>query len=106
MLAVKPGVEFFCEASAMAALLLVVTLTFEDFGYDATITSGKEGQHKVGSAHYYGRALDFRTRHCSSYHIPLIAEKIRSSLGVHFDVVEHSTHIHVEWDPKHEPNQE
>ena len=64
---------------------------------DLIITSIREGTHSPGSFHPNGRAFDIRTPKSITW------IQIRDFLnqgGHKFDVVEHSTHIHIEYDPK------
>jgi len=80
-----------------------------------TITSGKNGVHGPGSWHYYGAAVDLRTRYenrqywqdGSMAEYPAdsrawddgVAENAYSDLKAalpEYDVIWHNTHIHVE----------
>ena len=66
-----------------------------------TVTSGLDGVHSAGSLHYYGRALDFRTRYFSDTEKDAVFAELKEVLdGLSFDIIKHSTHIHVELDPK------
>lgn len=79
----------------------IIAEVFSDFGYDCTLTSGREGNHMNGSLHYLGKANDFRTFHVGDpVKIGLIAADISRRLGPDYDVVVEHTHIHVEYDPK------
>jgi hypothetical protein len=84
----------------MVVALLVVEGVFGHFGYEAIITSGRDGKHRAGSLHYLGRALDFRTRHVISHHKTQIVDSLAARLGPDYDVVLEETHLHVEYDPK------
>ena len=94
------------EAAKITAHLLERHL-----GYEAIITSGKDGRHSNNSLHYKGRAADFRTwtSPTSGQQITQatkisIVEDIHNVLNAHFygravfDVIAESTHIHVELD--------
>jgi len=74
---------------------------------DLTVTSIADGNHKMGSKHYDGDAFDVRTW---DYTKPLgtqldmveklgIATELTARLGVNYDVVIESTHLHIEYDP-------
>ena len=46
----------------------------------------------AGSLHYNGNAFDFRIGGVS-------VREIRRAVGKDFDVIKHTTHFHVEYDP-------
>jgi len=61
---------------------------------DLMVTSGKDGQHGIGSLHPSGRAFDIR----KGRGITLLM--LRKLLGnKKFDFKEHRTHFHIEYDP-------
>ena len=60
-----------------------------------TVTCAMGGEHSAGSFHYYGLALDLRTRYFTEPVKDTVATKLRQRLP-HYDVVAHKTHIHVE----------
>lgn len=64
-----------------------------------TITSALDGLHSAGSLHYYGLAVDLRIHYFKPEEALAVAADLRECLGHDFDVVLHSTHIHVEYDP-------
>ena len=73
--------------------------------YEATITSGGDGEHMEGSLHYKGLAWDLRVRDCPDR--PRFAKLLDAILNVaaeNWDVLYgdqyHLNHIHVEYDPK------
>lgn len=73
---------------------------------ELTVTSGRSGIHSAGSLHYYGYAVDLRTwtvtgQQASQAVKETLAKKLREvlhRLSPYYDVIVHSTHIHVEWD--------
>ena len=76
------------------------------YGEECVITSGDEivneqrrFVHSTGSLHYYGLALDFRTRYFKPGVIMKLARALRIEIGNDYDVVIEKTHIHVEYDP-------
>jgi hypothetical protein len=71
---------------------------WEDAGHELVVTSGTDGTHSAGSLHYYGYALDFRTRYFDEPHIVKIAHSLRKALSDEYDVIIHKSHIHVEFD--------
>jgi hypothetical protein len=62
-------------------------------GGDMYVTSIRDGNHMAGSLHYNGNAFDFRK-------LGRTKQEIKHACGKGFDVVQHSTHFHVEYDPK------
>lgn len=86
----------------MSIAAIVVNELYEDLGKECVITSGCDGNHRRGSRHYSGEAIDFRTRHLSSTQVDWLKEKAIHRLGPQFDVVmaRMPPHIHVEYDPK------
>ncbi len=119
----KPGVSFgrvetFIEEGvsirpAITIIILAVMARFEEMGAPyCMITSACEGKHGENSLHYEGLALDFRIRHLRDPHssdednVALVKQRaeqvaahLREDLGDQYDVVLHSTHIHIEFDP-------
>lgn len=63
------------------------------------ITSALDGCHSAGSLHYYGLALDLRTRYFDPDTKEKVFRELCSVLDLAlFDIVWHETHIHVEYD--------
>ena len=65
-----------------------------------TITSANDGLHKKNSKHYKNEAIDIRTRDMSEQNKVLTKVWIKKWLGMNYDVVLESDHIHIEYDPK------
>jgi hypothetical protein len=66
---------------------------------DVVITCTTGGVHSVGSYHYYGYAIDFRTSHLEDLdERRAFQEYLIFSLPFWYDVVLHETHLHVEFD--------
>ncbi len=71
-----------------------VAKVYSAVGADLFVTSKRDGNHSAGSFHYTGDAFDFRkTAKVTRVHLI-------DALGNDYDVIEHSTHFHVEYDPK------
>lgn len=116
MITCKEGVELKGLRNEMTVALQCIALAYSKFGQGCTITSGTEGfigdgVHRIDSKHYTGDALDFRTRMfkvaifgfdaaAADAIIERLAQTIRNSLTLEYNVVVESTHIHVEFDPK------
>ena len=82
----------------MRKVLLVAEMVWSKHGQELVITSGTDGTHSAGSLHYYGYALDFRTRYFTPEEIKKVVEELRKTLSSDYHVIEHSTHIHVEYE--------
>ncbi len=59
------------------------------------LTHGKDGIHSAGSWHPIGAAFDCRNNYFSDTIKKQIYDELKAAL-LDYDVVEHSTHIHVE----------
>ena len=63
-------------------------------------TSIMDGVHGKASRHYWGDAVDFRTRHIPEGKLSELTARCKEYLGDDFDAVMESDHLHVEYDPK------
>ena len=63
-------------------------------GYDLYVTAIRDGNHMAGSFHYIGLAFDFKKV------VGVTEQMLKDVLGEDYDVIEHKTHFHVEYDPK------
>ena len=88
---------------------------WKDLGQECVITAGTESVrddgsnelvHSAGSLHYSGLALDFRTRYFedggdkAAYELEKALNDINRGLDSgRFEVIQHKTHIHVEFEP-------
>ena len=77
-----------------------IKVCFEQYGVDCIITCGRNGKHSAQSKHYYGQALDFRTRMLTGGQKAKLFADVEAALGNNFDVVLEKTHLHVEFDQK------
>ena len=64
---------------------------------ELVITSALDGTHSPGSLHYYGYALDLRTRHLEDKEVEKFADNLFQRLSSNYRVIRHSTHLHVEY---------
>lgn len=81
----------------MRKALIEANRIWEQFGEELVVTSALEGEHSAGSLHYYGYALDFRTRYFSEYEAARVFEHLCNALRSEYTVVHHTTHIHVQY---------
>ena len=83
---------------------MVVDSVYRRGGYEATLTSGSDGQH-VGKPvagdtldpHYTGKALDFRTNDLKPEDLPHITEALKLCLGDEFVVLSEASHLHIQY---------
>lgn len=88
------------SSCAMSVLHQICTECFDEFGFNAIITSGLDGTHSRKSEHYQGNALDWRIRHLDNVaSATKIAEEMQIRLGYDFVVILESDHIHTHWEP-------
>ncbi len=78
--------------------------TFDKHRCDCVITSANDSsEHMIGSKHYYGEAIDIRTKNIDHETMCAIVEELKLFLGEEFDVVLESDHLHVEYDDGNPP---
>lgn len=94
-----PGRRSLHPVMSLAAFLLAKY--YEEINENFTITSTIDGDHKIGSLHYLGLAVDIRTNDLRSHTDVDMAGRIRvflAGIDPRFQVIWHKTHIHVEFD--------
>lgn len=84
----------------MQKALVCADKIWRELGQELTITAALDGTHSAGSLHYYGYALDLRSRYFDEDDKEVAAIRLQRDLGKDYDVITHSTHIHVEYDPQ------
>jgi hypothetical protein len=106
---IKEGVKLTGLKPEMLWGATIVASVYEAFERDCIITEVTGGKHSRGSLHYVGQAVDFRIKHLCEGGLKnpntremaqQISDLCRKNLGENFDVVLHTTHIHVEFQPK------
>ena len=80
-----------------------VNEVFDMHSVDCWVTSARGDQHSNHSHHYKGLAVDFRNRHLNPRQSVEIVAQMEHVLGPEYQVIVESSHIHVEYDPKHKP---
>ena len=98
MIVLKEGVDVRHAHYKMWEAAYEIEPIYRSLGADLVITAGLDGKHKTGSLHYVGCAFDIRTRNISDASNAYIM--IKEKLSDAYDVVLHSTHIHIEYQPK------
>ena len=99
---IKVGVDLEGLQPEISLAYTIACFVFLRHNCVATITSGLEGEHREGSEHYKGQAIDLRIRDMDHRLWPIIAEELSKALGSQYDVILEAKklHIHVEFDPK------
>jgi len=99
-LRIKDGVSLAGLKKEMRIALIEADDIWKQHGQDLWVTEYMGGEHSAGSLHYGGYALDLRTRYFGDSEARVVSAKLREALGGDYDVVLHTTHLHVEFDPK------
>lgn len=86
----------------MRPVLDIVDEIWAAHGYKAVATSTTDGVHSAKSLHYYGLAVDIRSRDIDVKDKPEMLKKLSFALlqlSHRYQVIDEPDHIHVEWDP-------
>lgn len=98
---IKEGASLQGLQIVMRPVLIAADKVWKEHDQELVVTSGTDGTHSAGSLHYYGLALDFRTRYFSETDKNTVYSELIKELDPRlYDVILHNTHIHVEYDPK------
>ncbi len=111
---IKDGVIMQGLQLEMRFILIEADKIWKELGEELVITSALDGTHSAGSLHYYGYALDFRTRYFDDVRVQSAYDKLvefkKSEKAIYysesdypilsnrFDIVKHKTHMHVEYE--------
>lgn len=101
---IKQGVDLTGLVPQMCVASQVAEHVYVMYGSEVVITSGNDSEHRDGSQHYEGKALDIRTKHL---HVTRkvkqsIADNIANRLGDQYFILFHrigtpNEHIHMGW---------
>ncbi len=94
---IKEGVILAGLKLPMRKVLKTANKIWANHGQELVVTSGLDGTHSAGSYHYYGYAVDLRTRYFDEDRKSLIASELKKRLGGMYTVVLEKTHIHVQF---------
>lgn len=103
ILQLAEGVRINGLSSEMLLGIQIVHGAFSELGAKyCIITSVSDGEHSVGSLHYTGNAVDFRTFNLGGQAREKLERDLRDALGMDFDVVMETNpeHLHIEYQPK------
>lgn len=81
----------------MRPVLVAADKIWKEHGKELVVTSGTDGEHSAGSKHYYGLALDFRTRYFTQAEQIKIYTLLLKELSEEYMVIKEGTHIHVHY---------
>lgn len=99
---IKEGVILQGLQLEMRAVLKHANEIWKKHGQELAITSGLDGTHSAGSYHYFGYALDLRTRYFIISERQEVVHALQHALarikgGKGYSVILESTHIHVQY---------
>ena len=95
------SVEITQISPGMLLGLIVADQVYTEFGYECIVTSANDGRHSPTSLHNNNDAIDLRTFHIATLeHLLDIVDEIKKRLGIDYDVVLESDHLHIEKQPK------
>jgi hypothetical protein len=94
---IKDGASLAGLQLEMRRVLITAESIWTQNDQELVVTGGTDGAHSAGSLHYYGYAVDLRSRYFSEGIKSRVVDALRLKLGEDYDVVVHSTHIHVEY---------
>lgn len=97
---IKSGVIMAGLKLEMRHVLKVASEVYKNHGQELVITSALDSTHSAGSYHYFGYALDFRTRYFTNEIAKKVAHEIRIKLSDDYVVIFEVNHIHVQFNAK------
>ena len=100
MIRIKQGVNIAGIKQEIVLAINIASVIFAKYKVDCVITCGTNGNHSRGSLHYVGYAVDLRSRDLTDISKQNVLAEIKDALGAQFDIVLHSTHYHLEFQPK------
>jgi len=89
---IMPGLKL-----PMQTVLKEAEKLWKKHGQELVVTSALDGTHSAGSYHYYGYALDFRTRYFNKETAQEIANELQEILGRNYTVLFEGNHTHVQF---------
>jgi hypothetical protein len=97
---IKEGASLQGLKLIMRPVLQAADRIWSNYGQELVITSGTDSAHSSGSLHYYGFAVDFRTRYFDEPDRHKVFKELSDDLRLKnrdYCVIWHPTHIHVEY---------
>lgn len=97
----KEGVRSRDLRRRMRPALLIVDSVLAGMNRRFTVTCTADGDHSPTSLHPWGFAFDVRTRHMSITQQRKALQEIEDRFkSTPYEIVFHTTHFHIEYDPK------
>jgi len=98
----KDGAEIKTMPPVVLDGIIEIAMIFARNGYPFVITEKDGGKHMVGSLHYKGFAIDFRSWVVPYDKRPALLAQLKRELGSDWDVIEEHNpdHFHAEYQPK------
>jgi hypothetical protein len=96
----KEGVHIPGLKIQMRLAMSIADKIWNNLGQELVITSALDGVHSAGSLHYYGFALDLRSRYFTPDQKKQAVLLLAKALGPDYEIIAHASHIHIEYDPK------
>jgi hypothetical protein len=96
----KKNVQLTGLKPVMRNVLIIADHIWERYGQELVITSGLDGSHSSSSLHYYGYALDLRTRYFNDEEKESVYKELKNALKAinhNYRVIMSTTHIHTEY---------
>ena len=81
----------------MRPALVEADVIWSQRGKELVVTSGLDGEHIPASLHYYGLAVDLRTRYFTKEEKEEVRQELQTALGMSFDVISEKSNMHVEY---------
>ena len=95
---IKAGVNIQGLHISMQKVMKAAELIYKRHNQESFITSGMEGNHSAGSYHYFGMALDYRTRFFENDSESIqVAKEIQEELGLQYTALFEKDHIHIQY---------
>lgn len=82
----------------MRRVLIEANQIWKEHGQELAVTSGLDGTHSAGSAHYYGCAVDLRTRYFSDAELASVMQELTKRLPTIYYIKLEKDHIHVHYE--------
>ena len=95
----KEGVDILGIKPETLMAVMIADSVWTKHGQELVLTSVTDSVHSKYSRHNFGMAFDCRTRYFNEDEKVDVLMELREALGKHFNVIVHSTHIHVAYKP-------